>query len=82
MATTMRDPLNERSPGTAAHSSEAQKQNKRPDFNRFQRVPEQDRRIARGDDFAADAWLDAESGLIVYGAPGRDRNAAPAAGGP
>jgi hypothetical protein len=41
---------------------------------RFVRVPAFDRRIARGDDFAGDAWLDKASGQVVYSAVGRDRN--------
>ena len=41
---------------------------------RFIREPAGDRRIARGDDFAGDAWIDNESGELVYGAVGFDRN--------
>jgi len=41
---------------------------------RYERKPEHDRRIARGDDFAGDAWLDTTTGEIVYGAAGYDRN--------
>lgn len=41
---------------------------------RYERRPEYDRRIRRGDDFAGDAWLDQETGKIVWGAVGVDRN--------
>lgn len=47
----------------------------KPGFPRFTRIPEQDRRIGRGDDFAGDAWLDRNTGQIAYGAVGVDRNA-------
>lgn len=42
---------------------------------RFVRVPNCDKRIANGDDFAGDAWLDQETRRIVYGAVGHDLNA-------
>ncbi len=35
------------------------------------RVPEHDRRIARGDDFAGDAWRHLETGELRYVAVGR-----------
>ena len=41
---------------------------------RYERKPEHDRRIKRGDDFAGDAWLDTMTGKIVYGTVGYDRN--------
>lgn len=41
---------------------------------RYERKPEHDRRIGRGDDFSGDAWIDSKTGEIVYGAVGRDRN--------
>lgn len=41
---------------------------------RFVRTPDCDKRIANGDDFAGDAWLDQETRQIVYGAVGHDRN--------
>jgi hypothetical protein len=41
---------------------------------RYLRQPDQDRRFARGDDFAGDAWLDTETGAIVYTVVGYDRN--------
>jgi hypothetical protein len=41
---------------------------------RFFRIHAYDRRIARGDDFAGDAWLDKASGRIAYSAVGHDRN--------
>lgn len=41
---------------------------------RYIRQPDHDRRIARGDDFAGDAWLDTETGAIVYSVVGYDRN--------
>jgi hypothetical protein len=37
---------------------------------RFIRVPEHDRRIRRGDDFAGDAWLDLATGEVIYVAVG------------
>jgi hypothetical protein len=39
--------------------------------DRFQRAPNHDRRIRRGDDFAGDAWRDRETGAIVYVAVGQ-----------
>jgi len=44
------------------------------DRPRFERRPDQDRRIRRGDDFAGDAWLDRKTGRIVYSVVGHDRN--------
>lgn len=41
---------------------------------RYERQPEHDRRVARGDDFTGDAWLDTESGETVYGVAGYDMN--------
>lgn len=41
---------------------------------RYERVPQFDRRFARGDDFAGDAWRDRWTGKIEYGAVGVDRN--------
>lgn len=41
---------------------------------RYQRQPQRDRRIKRGDDFAGDAWLDTKTGQIVYGVVGYDYN--------
>jgi len=38
---------------------------------RFERAPNHDRRIRRGDDFAGDAWRDLETGSIVYVAVGQ-----------
>jgi hypothetical protein len=43
---------------------------------RFVRAPDCDKRLANGDDFAGDAWLDQKTRQIVYGAVGHDRNAA------
>ncbi len=37
---------------------------------RWTRVPPLDRRVARGDDFAGDAWLDRETGTTRYTAVG------------
>lgn len=37
---------------------------------RFARIPEHDRRIRRGDDFAGDAWRDRDTGEIKYVAVG------------
>ena len=42
---------------------------------RFVRAPDCDKRVANGDDFAGDAWLDQVTRQIVYGAVGHDRNA-------
>jgi hypothetical protein len=42
--------------------------------NRYIRQEQHDKRIARGDDFAGDAWLDKESNEIVYGVVGHDMN--------
>ena len=42
------------------------------EMNRYKRKPEHDKRIRRGDDFAGDAWLDTETGNIVYGVVGYD----------
>lgn len=44
------------------------------DAARYERMPQHDRRIARGDDFAGDAWRDTWTGEIVYGAVDVDRN--------
>lgn len=41
---------------------------------RYERRPSHDRRIKRGDDFSGDAWFDRETGKIVWGAVGVDRN--------
>lgn len=41
----------------------------------FERVPEEDRRIGRGDDFAGDAWRNTKTGEIEWGTVGVDRNA-------
>ena len=52
---------------------------------RFVRAPDCDKRVANGDNFAGDAWLDQETRQIVYGAVGHDRNAtanAEVTGGP
>lgn len=62
-------------PGESANSPRATKKTSACNSTRFVRVPEQDRRIGRGDDFAGDAWLDRHTGQIVYGAVGVDRNA-------
>ena len=62
-------------PGESANSTRATKKTSACNSTRFVRVPEQDRRIGRGDDFAGDAWLDRHTGQIVYGAVGVDRNA-------
>lgn len=65
-----------RKPRTAWNSARAQiKTCTCCDPTRFVRIPEQDRRIGRGNDFAGDAWLDRHTGQIVYGAVGVDRNA-------
>jgi hypothetical protein len=42
---------------------------------RFVRAPDHDMRVAHGDDFAGDAWLDRKTRQIVYGTVGHDRNA-------
>lgn len=42
---------------------------------RFVRSPQHDKRVPRGDNFAGDAWIDQETGQIVYGVVGHDRNA-------
>jgi hypothetical protein len=44
---------------------------------RYSRMPAADKRIARGDDFAGDAWLDTATGDTVYTVVGFDRNAVP-----
>jgi hypothetical protein len=41
---------------------------------RYIRACEHDRRFARGDDFAGDAWLDTETGKIVWMVVGYDPN--------
>ena len=41
---------------------------------RYIRWPSEDRRFARGDDWAGDAWLDMHTGKIVWSAVGWDRN--------
>lgn len=41
----------------------------------YTRAPEHDKRIARGDDFAGDAWRDREAGVILWVAVGHDPNA-------
>lgn len=46
-----------------------------PPALRYVRAPHLDKRIARGDDFAGDAWLDTHTGEIVFSAVGADRNA-------
>lgn len=42
--------------------------------NRYIRQEQHDKRIARGDDFAGDAWLDKETDEVVYGVVGHDMN--------
>lgn len=39
-------------------------------MSRWSRRPEFDKRFAWGDDFAGDAWLDTDTGRIVYVAVG------------
>lgn len=41
---------------------------------RYIRQAQHDRRIARGDDWAGDAWLDTRTGQIVYMVVGHDPN--------
>lgn len=41
---------------------------------RFTREPSQDRRIARGDDFAGDAWKDQKYGEITHVVVGHNPN--------
>ena len=41
---------------------------------RYERQPDHDRRIGRGDDFAGDAWRDRQNGEITYVAVGHDPN--------
>lgn len=45
--------------------------------NRYTREPDRDKRLNRGDDFAADAWRDNETGKIKYVAVNRNPNDAP-----
>ena len=59
--------------GTLRHALFAKE---RGETQRFVRAPDCDKRVANGDDFAGDAWLDQETRQIVYGAVGHDRNAA------
>jgi hypothetical protein len=40
----------------------------------FTRLPEHDRRVANGDDFAGDAWRNEATGEIVYSIVGGDMN--------
>lgn len=40
----------------------------------YERKPEHDRRIARGDDFAGNAYLDTTTGEIIWVAVGVDPN--------
>lgn len=42
----------------------------------FERMPEHDRRVGRGDDFAGDAWRNAETGQVMWSGVGVDLNAA------
>ena len=43
----------------------------------WERVPEQDRRIGRGDDHAGDAWRSRATGLVRWVAVGHDPNGEP-----
>jgi hypothetical protein len=40
----------------------------------FERAPEHDKRFARGDHYAADAWLDHDSGDVIFVAVGFNPN--------
>lgn len=42
--------------------------------NRYLRMTWKDKRIARGDDFAGDAWYDVERNRLVYVVVGNDPN--------
>lgn len=41
----------------------------------WQRIPERDKRIGRGDDFAGDAWIDPASGCVQYTVVGQQPSA-------
>ena len=41
---------------------------------RYARQPQNDRRFARGDDFAGDAWQDTQTGEVTYTVVGHDPN--------
>lgn len=59
---------------TDAQREEVMESLKERGAQRFARAPEHDRRMARGDDFAGDAWIDKKTFDVVYGAVGHDRN--------
>ncbi|MFH5255252.1 hypothetical protein ACGTRS_28880 [Burkholderia semiarida] len=40
----------------------------------FERAPEHDRRISRGDGFAGDAWRNRETGVLRHVSVGHDPN--------